>query len=283
MKKIISITLACAVSIMGTACHTTQKTTSEQSYGQQSASAIATDTDDNTRVISISQNYGEWNTMQCNGTFRLRGGKSFSSSVIVRMERDKSIFISLRPVLGIEVGRLVITGDSIIVIDKLHKRYVAAAISTLTGNLPATISNVQDLYLGRAFVLGKGTLDKANAKNATVTSNSNGYNITPEIQAKGITYSFDFDKNGCIESLNITTASKSDQTYKVEYDNIQPTTAGMVAHSIGINGTAKGTELNFELSYRDITWNKDIKIDTAIPSNYKKIELKSLNSLFTAE
>ena len=68
---------------------------------------------------------GNWQTMQTGGNIKLSAGSSFSSSVQVRMVRDKAIFISLRPMLGIEVGKLVITADSLYAVDKVHKRYIA--------------------------------------------------------------------------------------------------------------------------------------------------------------
>ena len=55
----------------------------------------------------------DWQTKQTSGHINLNAGTSFSTSIQMRMVRDKAIYISLRPVLGIEVGKLLITADSL--------------------------------------------------------------------------------------------------------------------------------------------------------------------------
>ena len=104
---------------------------------------------------------GDWQTMQAGGNIKLTAGSSFSSSIQVRMVRDQSIYISLRPMLGIEVGKLIITADSLFAVDKVHKRYIAEKVSILTSGIPVTVSDVQDIFLGRPFILGKGPLKES--------------------------------------------------------------------------------------------------------------------------
>ena len=98
--------------------------------------------------------------MQTGGNIKLSAGSSFSSAIQVRMVRDQAIYISLRPMLGIEVGRLLITADSLYAVDKVHKRYIAEKVSMLTSGIPVTVSEVQDMFLGRPFIIGKGTLSE---------------------------------------------------------------------------------------------------------------------------
>ena len=208
-------------------------------------------------------------------------GSSFSSGVQVRMVRDEAIFISLRPMLGIEVGRLLITADSIYVIDKVHKRYAAEKVSLLTAGLPITVSTVQDMFLGRPFIIGQGTLNQANKEKATLTNDGAVSVLTPNDKYKGYSYVFTFNKSHNITSLNITPASASTSAYQVRYSNVKKTTAGNIAHTFRANGTVGKKRLTLELNYNNIEWNGSVKIDHSLPSSYSRVNANQLLNLFS--
>ncbi len=89
------------------------------------------------------------------------------------MQRDRSVHLSLR-FLGMEVASLMVTQDGIFALYKLERLYFAESISDLLGGFPTTVGNVQDLLLGRAFILGDtpGTLTlhpRRHPQNWTIT------------------------------------------------------------------------------------------------------------------
>lgn len=268
-----------ATALMLASCGTTKKVadntlTPLSSATQQSASPAD-------RSQAIASTYSTWNTMQTGGSITLGGTKNFSSSINVKMERDKAISISLRPMLGIEVGRLVFTGDSVIVVDKIHRQYIAENVSLFTNGLPATVSTLQDIFMGRAFVLGEGTYDTSRTHMATLSSPSGKCTLTPAKQMKGFSYEFTFDENNHILSLQVVPDGAKATTYSVDYSEIQSTQAGNVAHSVSVAGTIKGSPLNFTLNFNDINWNQPVKIDTSIPGNYKRADIRSLSSILS--
>lgn len=221
---------------------------------------------------------GDWQTLQTGGNIKLNAGSSFSSSVQVRMVRDQAIYISLRPLLGVEVGKLVITGDSLFAVDKVHKRYIADKVSMLTAGIPVTVSDVQDIFLGRPFVLGKGTYNQS--CKALMTVSADGLTMTANEQYKGYGYAFSFDKSQRIVSLEIIPNGSAVAAYQVNYSDVQGTPAGNIAHGIKANADIKGRKIDFSLSYKDIDWNGKVKIDTSIPTNYKRMSASALFSLF---
>ncbi|MCQ2288746.1 MAG: DUF4292 domain-containing protein [Muribaculaceae bacterium] len=274
--------MAIAVALIAlTACGTTKKvadgnnTPGTTIAAGNTAAAPASSKDAQKAITSTFQN---WTTMQTGGTFHMGGSKMFSSSVNVRMERDKLICISLRPVLGIEVGKLIFTGDSVYVIDKVHRQYIAENVSMFTNGLPATVSTLQDIFLGRAFILGEGTYDKSHIAMANVTTKDGKYNMTPLKQPKGFAYEFTFDQDSHILALTVVPEGAQSTTYSVNYSDVKSTAAGNVAHSFTIAGTIKGKDMSIQLDYNNITWNKDIKADVSLPTNYKQVDARSLFS-----
>ncbi len=223
---------------------------------------------------------GDWQTMQTGGNIKLNAGSSFSSSIQVRMVKDQAIYISLRPMLGIEAGRLIITADSLYAVDKIHKRYIAEKVSILTSGIPVTVSEVQDMFLGRPFIIGKGTVDNETKSGLNVTREGNTVVLSPDEQYKGYGYAFTFDKNGRITSLDIVPTGGKTAAYQVKYDDVRGTSAGNVAHGININATVERKAMSLALNYKDIDWNGKVKIDASIPQNYKRMSARDLFSMF---
>ena len=277
MKNKIAILIMLAA--MMTACGTFKKATSNTDTTTTNTTTPQGDyTDPYDAVIAT---LGDWQTLQTGGNIKLNAGSSFSSSIQMRMVRDQAIYISLRPVLGIEVGRLLITADSLYAVDKVHKRYIAEKVSILTSGIPLTVSDVQDIFLGRPFIIGKGTMNEGVKAGITVTREGNMVLLTPGEQYKGYGYTFTFDKNNRITSLDIVPVSSGTAAFQVKYSDVKGTTAGNIAHGINANATVDNKKMALSLTFKDIDWNGNVKIDRSIPGGYSRMSARDLFSLFS--
>lgn len=278
MKNKLLILIALAA--LMTACGTTKKATTLPTQPGTPSGQATQPTVDVNPIDAIITTLGGWQTMQTGGNIKLSAGSSFSSAIQVRMVRDQAIYISLRPLLGIEAGKLIITADSLYAIDKVHKRYIAEKVSILTSGIPVTVSDVQDIFLGRPCIIGKGTLSQANRSEMTYGTEQNSVMLTPSAKYMGYVYSFIFDKSNRITSLDIAPEGSSTAAYKVKYSDVKATKAGNIAHSINANATIEKKKLTFSLTYKDIDWNGDIKIDRSLPKGYTRMSARDLFSMF---
>ena len=274
-----NIAILILVAAMMTACGTFKKATSNTDTTTTNTTTPQGDyTDPYDAVIAT---LGDWQTLQTGGNIKLNAGSSFSSSIQMRMVRDQAIYISLRPVLGIEVGRLLITADSLYAVDKVHKRYIAEKVSILTSGIPLTVRDVQDIFLGRPFIIGKGTMNEDVKAGITVTREGNMVLLTPGEQYKGYGYTFTFDKNNRITSLDIVPVSSGTAAFQVKYSDVKGTTAGNIAHGINANATVDNKKMALSLTYKNIDWNENVKIDHSIPGGYSRMSARDLFSLFS--
>ena len=210
IKSIIILSLLTATLLMSS-CGTIKKGAAATLPQGQTTTPTTVSSDPLNALIAT---LNDWQTMQAGGNIKLSAGSSFSSSIQVRMVRDKDIYISLRPALGIEVGKLLITADSIYAVDKIHKRFIAEKVSLLTAGIPVTVSDVQNIFLGRAFIIGKGTLSDANKDQVSAAKAGSGYTVTPSEHYKGHVYSFAYDKLNNIVTLNIMPENSTTATYQ---------------------------------------------------------------------
>jgi hypothetical protein len=116
-----------------------------------------------------------------------------------------------------------------------------------------------------------------------VTANSEGNRtvVTANEQYKGYGYAFTLDKTGRIVSLDITPAGGSTADYQVKYADVRSTRAGNIAHSINADATIDKKKMAFSLTYKDIDWNGNVKIDRSLPNGYSRMSARDLFSMFS--
>lgn len=236
-------------------------------------------------VAKIANSFGAWTTLKAGGSVAIGGPKSVSSSMQIRMERGKSIYISVRPMGIMEVARLVIVGDTLLVIDKLHKRYILESAKLLTSGIPIDVSTLQDIFLGRAFILGNGTLNSGMASMVTLSNIDGTYMVRPKEQYQGFVYDFKFDKNYRIKSLEVAPVVKSEKvaTYSVDYSGVKTSLAGYIATKVNMATTIGKSPMSLALDYSGFTWNERVTIDTKIPANYTRVSGSSLLGIFSSD
>ena len=216
----------------------------------------------------IANSYGSWNTLQTSGNISLGGSKSLSSAMTMKMVRGKSIYISVRPFGVMEVA-------------KVHKRYLCENVKLITNGIPADVSTVQDIFLGRAFILGKGTYNNSLSSDCGLEEKDDKIVLYPPKRKEGdFDYEFVFDKAYKILSASVSPIdSGGNDNYTVVYDKVKKTVAGNVPQSLKMRTVISGSPAKLSLEYKDFKWNEDVKIDTSLPKNYDRMKGSSLLNL----
>lgn len=138
--------------------------------------------DKTTRFETLLNAYSPWDTFTAKGTASF-SGTGLRSSVEIRMIRGKAIQVSIRPLLGIEIGRLLMTTDSIYIYDKFNRRYVAESLQTFYNILPVAITplDLQNILLGQPFIFGQASLQPSDiSKFDILTSDNEDWALQPQ-------------------------------------------------------------------------------------------------------
>lgn len=275
-NKFYLITLA-AVTIAAASCSkkVTQPIVEVNSPAQGSTAVQQVQVNNDGKIADLSPFYQpDWTSLKSGGNAKFSaGGKTLSSSMQMRMQRGKCIYVSLRPVMGIEVAKMVISDDSILLVDKLHKRYLHEKASLLTNGVPVTVDILQDIFLGRAFELGKGSLNQDIKDDFTAELIEDGkVKLSPRNQFKGFDYNFIYDKKNNILSLDVTPSKSGSATYSVTYADVEGTIAGKVAGSLNVSTKIGGKAFTLSMEYKDMKWNETFNVDTKAPNKYSRMK-----------
>ncbi|MEX0966488.1 MAG: DUF4292 domain-containing protein [Bacteroidia bacterium] len=96
----------------------------------------------------------EWLSGRCKISFKDED-QNISATVNLRMQQDSMLWMSVTPLFGIEIARIVISPDSALVLDRINKEYQVLnfdEIRKFTGVPELTFALLQDLILGNSIV-----------------------------------------------------------------------------------------------------------------------------------
>ncbi len=248
------------------------------------------DTDDFVSTLSLNdrynylvEGYSEWNNLYMPVKVKLIAPKKMSLSARVTMNRDKNILFSLR-FLGMEVGNIYVTEDSIFAVDKLHNYYLAESIDGVFKDYDVAMSDIQNLLLGQVFMQGQGTLKKNMRKKIEVSEVDNDWFITPKKQPQDINYFFTLDKDdNNLSKLSIKHVSFPQ--VECRYGKFEKSVIGLVAGSTTISGQLGSTpiEVTIEWNQRQCEWNFSKERKWIQPKGYVRISAEQLLKAFSSE
>lgn len=210
-------------------------------------------------------------------------GQNLSSRVDLKMVKDKAFQLSVQPFLGIEIFKIEVSTDSIKVLDRMNKRYVAESFARLKGQMPVDFNfyNLQALFTNQLFLPGEQVVTPKLYKRFSLKQE----NGNAEIKAKDaldLIYIFSTDKE---RKLINTSVKDGSEQYAMEwnYTNFRLYGNQPFPSAIEIRVSAKGKEQGgLKLNFSKIDIDKPLSLEFSIPAKYKRITfaeiLKSISN-----
>lgn len=229
------------------------------------------------QVSQLAGAYNEWSTFYAPFSVRLSRPVSFNFSGRATMVYDKAVSLSLR-MLGMEVGVVYIDKDSAIVVDKFHKYYVSAPISSVTARTAITLSDIQSILLGQAIYPGKGPLSRIKNVDELFSSAKEGDNLllTPRRSPKGATWYLTLGPGPVLRRLTVEPDGM--QPFNAVFSDIVSSVAGSVASEISITGMVSKKEINADIEWKmnSAEWNSARTVSKPNLRGYKQLTLSDL-------
>ena len=186
--------------------------------------------------------------------------------VEITMEKNSYIMLSAKAVLGIEVTRVLMTKDSISILDRMNRKHIVTDyryIEKLT-NTKLSLPQLQQLFIGNPLFTPSDS-------NSSVDSMLN-YIVVSTLVSPTHTQLLYLHQNTVKPTRNLITDKSNGREFKTEYDGFHTQGSNMYPSDFTINIRAeKSVECRFTLNY--FAFVKEKELNFVVPKNYQTLRM----------
>lgn len=205
----------------------------------------------------------------------------FSSRIQLKMTCEDRIQLSIQPVLGIEMFRIELSNDSIKILDRMNKRYMADNYILLKQQteINLTFHNLQSLLTNTLFVPGENRLTSNHYRQFRINKSRH----TAELQLKGSDktfYTFVADSD---EKLLTTLIENELQKYRLSWAYSQFNTIDnqlfpmKMTALLSSDNQIQGSAI---LTFSSPVINSPLSMVFTVPSGYSRVTLEQIINSF---
>lgn len=218
---------------------------------------------------------GAWTDAKIPFTLRLSQPVDIQLAGTLTMRRGRDIGISLR-LLGMEVASAYVTGDSVYAAYRMGRVCIAESTARLLDGLPLRVDNVQQLLLGRLFVVGAAELTPALADAIQVATAPSGAMAATPPPAGGVGYTFNISASRAITSLTVTPPAGRAVTTLFSRSASSP--SGPMASGLSVKTSAGSARIEAAIDYATskAAWDTGTTPTWRLPSGYRRVSASSL-------
>ncbi len=191
-------------------------------------------------------------------------GKKYDVNVFVRLYKDSLAWFSVNGALGIEGMRVLMTRDSVFILNKLDKEYQARSIEYIQEivSLPFELGSIQDLIIGNPVFLDTNFVSYTTSANMIsllsygewfkhlITFNDNDHLVL----------------NSKLDDVDVLRNRTAYLNYS-EYENKK----GVNFSTNRTISVAEKTKLDIKLNFKQYEFNETLTFPFTIPKNYTRL------------
>lgn len=271
MKYFIGFLLSVMVITAATSCRSTKKIST--AITKKDTVQVISVTDpraDSLRYIHevyqrIMQNRIDFNTFSAKVKVDFEGsdGKKSDFNAFIRLKKDSVMWISIIAALGIEGFRVLITPDSVKVINKLDKIVQLRSVEYLreVSRIPLTFAELQDLIIGNPVYLDSNIVSyKKEALTVSLISIGELFKHLVTV-SNGDDYALQHSKLDDVDAVRARTADITYSGFEMK-GNVRFSTIRRITVS-------EKTKLELRLEFKQWDFNDDLSFPFNMPRNYR--------------
>ena len=190
-------------------------------------------------------------------------GKNYDFNAFVRIEKDRVIWVLINATLGIEAFRVMITPDSVKVLNRLDKIVQLRSVNYLkeVAHLPVDFKTLQDLLIGNPIFLDSNIIFYRRDENG-VSLLSVGELFRNFITLTGTDSLVKHSKLDDLDQMRSRTCDITYGDYE-KRDTIHFSTYRKIS-------VAEKTKLDIQMGFKQYNFNETLSFPFSIPRNYKR-------------
>lgn len=283
LRRHIPLLILLPAMLLMAGCSSSRRQAMSPTGGNLSAPVAVAEVSQRISALAAGADAMAWQSLSVPVSVKVHDSGLPKVSGTLTLVRDREIRLSLR-FLGMEMGALSVTADSIRGYLKMQKLYLSESTADIAGGFPLTVGNLQSLLTGALFTIGKPAFDIAEA--SITHERDNIFTITPSPIGAGLDYCFSVELTGpdavtgaaFVHGSRYALARYSDfrpfgRNTTLLPSQIDLSAAGKEGHSVGAT-----LYLNIDRAATDT----DLSLRPfVIPQGYRRISAASLIKVIT--
>ncbi len=186
-----------------------------------------------------------------------------NANMSIRIEKDKAIWISVTAVAGLEIARVLITPDSLKIINRIENTYTRKPFGYVYdfANKELNFNSLQSIFAGNAmpeFLNDKSTVS-ASGK-SSVLSGSLG----------SLIYALTFNENLRVTEMNVKD-DNAKQSLHIVYKDFVSVSQQRIPQSVNIKSSAVDKNIAIDLKYTRVNVNVSVDLPFSVPQRFEVI------------
>lgn len=234
---------------------------------------------------ALIDDYPKWTSVYLPVRLKVSGPAQLSLSGRATMIRGEELYISFR-MLGMEVASVYADKDSVFITDKYHKWLFGEDLSRISECYGITLSNLQDILLGRPALLGAENITAANSDQFLITpikGGGGGYAVYSQLKNAITQYNYIVNRiNDDDIALRVLAVTPPDgKSIECNYAAPTGTPVGWLPEVLSVSTPVGDMLLMVELTWgmTDSEWDTQRRINWRRPSGYREVNSASLLKL----
>jgi len=223
--------------------------------------AISPSTTNSEIIKSLSAKQVSYNTLAIKAKADLNiNNDSHDVSMSIRIKSGEVIWVSVTALAGIEVARMLLTPDSVKVLNKLQSEYTAKPFSFVHqyAGKHVDFNTIQGLFTANAL---PGTL----SLNSAMDVNGSETQLTGNLS--GLIYTLLFNSNNNLTQTLLQDELKG-QALQVNYAGFGAISGKEIPFNVHINSGVGNKKVQIDLKYNQVTVNEAVEFPFNVPKRF---------------
>lgn len=219
-----------------------------------------------------------WNALTAKMSLALDiDGKTTKVGGTLRIKKGEVIQLSIAPLLGIEVARVEIFPDGILVIDRMNKRYVQVSFMELQALVKTDLDfhTLQALFLNELFLPGKKELSMRDMSAFDVELLGNKVQLDVR-KTKRFSYRFLTQASDALLKESFIGLKNTSYGISWNYDQFRQLEQKVFPSYMKVSFEGGKKTMNAAFSFSRLSTNSNWEIHTKVSERYEQVLLEDL-------
>lgn len=190
-----------------------------------------------------------------------------------KIQKDSAIHLSIQPFMGIELFKAELTPDSLLVFDKMNKRYYAVDYGFFSKRFGVDVDfySLQSLLFGQFFCIGNKDIKADNCIASNLSEGRKNIDFENEKMKQSSEISSDF-----IIQQVLLKSKNSNYELKTNYSDFTALNAVNFPQKIAMQATNQKNDASCDFSILRVDFNTPIKFSTTNSDRYSRGDIDQL-------